>query len=391
MPPHNVPDRRLPTGFGRTVLFSVVLLALSGAANSQTGWSHLPNTTLQAVCPPDFFGGQNYEFSYHCPNVINAWSGGIADTARNRLIIWGGGHDNYYGNEIYSLNLNGSPATLIRLTDPSPINVDPTNCPAVLLDGKPNSRETFNSMAYLAHVDRMFVFGGGLACPDGLGASDTWTLNLNSLQWKRMDPVNGSPLPSDCGNQCNVYSIADYDPNSRTVFLAWQDTLWRYTYETNSYVLLNPDAHVPYTAAGVIDPKRKLFIFMGHEYLDATPHVAVIDISPGSTYQVQDWTGTVTGCAMLATGCNDADACFGDYSGLAYDRVLDRTVGWPGAGNTVYLFNPDTKSCTARTFSGSPENAVGNGTFGRFRYFPNLNRYANVTDAALNSVTLTLR
>src|SRR6266849_7084854 len=156
------------------------LFVLTGPVNAQVGWTRLPNTKLQSVCPPDVFGGQDYPFSYLCSNVINAWNGGIADTARNRLIIWGGGHNNYAGNEIYSLDLAANPPALTRLTDPSPINSDPDSCPAALSDGKPNSRESFNGLVYMPHVDRMFVFNGALACPNGLGGGDTWTLDLSS-------------------------------------------------------------------------------------------------------------------------------------------------------------------------------------------------------------------
>jgi len=40
-----------------------------------------------------------------------AWSGGALDTKRDRLVIWGGGHADYYGNELYAFYLgpaNGS-------------------------------------------------------------------------------------------------------------------------------------------------------------------------------------------------------------------------------------------------------------------------------------------
>jgi hypothetical protein len=58
------------------------------------------------------------------------------------------------------------------------------------------------------------------ACGDGLGAADTWTLDLGTLQWQRMDPVNGPRLPADCSDNCNVYQIADYDRNTQTVFFS---------------------------------------------------------------------------------------------------------------------------------------------------------------------------
>jgi len=49
---------------------------------------------------------------------MTAWSGGAFDTTRDRLVVWGGGHADYPGNELYVFDLG----TLRwqRLTDPSP-------------------------------------------------------------------------------------------------------------------------------------------------------------------------------------------------------------------------------------------------------------------------------
>src|SRR5690349_15868308 len=83
----------------------------------RVGWTQLsPKTQLSKVCPPAKDG---YDFSSNCKNVIAAWSGGIADIARNRMIIWGGGHTDYYGNELYALNL--SEETMVRLNEPGPV------------------------------------------------------------------------------------------------------------------------------------------------------------------------------------------------------------------------------------------------------------------------------
>ena len=285
------------------------------------GWNTLPNTMLQNACPPDFFEGQNYTFYYNCHAVIEAWNSGIVDPTRNRMVIWGGGHLNYFGNEIYSLNLNDTPPTLTRLNDPSPIN--PTlNCITTLADGKPNSRETFNSLVYMQHVDKMYMFNGALACGNGTSLQDTWTLDLATLQWQRMDPTNGFPTPSTYGG--NNISVAAYDPNTRTVLLSYMGQLWRYTYETNRYDLLSTQGYAPYASTGALDTKRKLFVIMGHEYQSTDPHIWVIDVSGNAPYVSQEWTSQVSGCDALASAA---------FPGLVYDPVLDRIVGWPNTGD----------------------------------------------------------
>lgn len=63
-------------------------------------------------------------------------------------------------------------------------------------------------------------------------------------------------------------------------------------------------------------------------------------------------------------------------------------VGWAG-GDDVYIFDPDAKACTKQTYGGpGPQN--GNGTMGRFRYFPSLDVFAVVNGWQENGFTLRL-
>ena len=98
--------------------------------------------------------------------ITNDWSGGAYDSARNRLIIWGGGHNGYYGNELYALDLDDS--ALTRLNDPGLPIGDYTNCQEAIANGtQANSRHTYDGIEYIPTTDDLFVFGGALAC--GIG------------------------------------------------------------------------------------------------------------------------------------------------------------------------------------------------------------------------------
>ncbi len=129
----------------------IFLVASIGCYSSAPGWTDLHNTQLRNVCPKNIPGS--------CGAVLGAWSGGIADTLRNRLIVWGGGHNDYYGNEVYALNLSAKPVTLTRLNNPSPPNIG-GQFETALSDGNPNSRHTYNGLTYLAAFDHMLAFGG---------------------------------------------------------------------------------------------------------------------------------------------------------------------------------------------------------------------------------------
>src|SRR5262249_43933495 len=148
-----------------------------------------------------------FQFSDLCQNVIRTWNGAIADTTANRLIIWGGGHDNYYGNEIYSLNLTANPITLTRLKDPTvPTNyANRITCidgiPPVSPNFPPNSREGYGGLAFLPSPYRMLIVDGSLACNQGDGSANTWTISLanlsNSTQWVHEDPtLSGGTKPN---------------------------------------------------------------------------------------------------------------------------------------------------------------------------------------------------
>ncbi len=347
----------------------------STAPPAGSGWTQLANTHLEDVCPPDQFG---YAYTFYCYNVIAAWSGGIADPVRNRLIMFGGGHGDYYGNELYALDLNTQ--KLMRVTDPSPPNgpnppIGPNiPCITTLSDGNPNSRHSYGGMAYIAHADKMFLFGGSLACSAGDGGNDTWALDLATYKWTRLFPTGGTPTP------VNLVASADYDPNTKLVFLHDRSSLWSFNYDTNVYTRLS-DFFLTVSTTGVIDPKRKLFIFMGMSE-SGGPMIQAVSIAAGSNYAVQDWS-SASGCSALASA---------EWPGLAYDPVQDRIIGWAnesGKVGTVYTFNPDTRSCTAQAISGGPAfQAETRGVFGRFRYFPGLNVFAVVNEWRQNAFLL---
>jgi hypothetical protein len=353
----------------------------TAVSSSSFGWQDLTNTQLANVCPANNFNGINYPFAGLCGAVITAWSGAVADTKRNRLIIWGGGHTDYSGNEVYSLNLGTPSPTLTRLTDPSDFTKNGAGCPDTnVVDGTPVSRHTYGGLVYLPVQDKMFSYGGAPAPCGGPWSTRTYTLDLSQTvpTWHAMDPVNGYNI----GYQ-QISPTCGYDPNTQTVICTTTGIFFRYDPATNTNTQLSTNQWTPYAASGVIDPKRKLFIFMGTDYESTTPHVMAVDLSSSSSFALQDWSSQVTGCDALASA---------NYPGLAYDSVLDRIVGWPNAGNTIYLFDTDKRTCTPQTFPNGPTNTLASttGTFGRFQYFPGLNAYGVVSLATLDAFKLTL-
>jgi hypothetical protein len=352
-----------------TVTITAPSLPSSQGIPTSLGWFQIPNTMLQPVCPntPQIQG------AIGCQGVIAAWSGGIADTKRNRLLFTGGGHQNYWGNEVYSLNLTD--LTLTRLNNP----VFPSGLPSCsedwgappLVPSTPAPRENYSGLAYVAHLDKLWLFGGALAT-SGCRSSGMWMLDLPTLSWQRMDPANGAQETS-----YTDINYADYDALTKLVYvyIANNDVLAAYNPDTNTMTeLLNHNSYgVSAYANGVLDPKRHQFVVLGGGFagsydLTASPPVFA------------RFSSQTLGCGGLQSA---------NYPGLAYDPAQDKIVGWAG-GNTVYLFDLPTRTCTAVTYPGGPAAQQPNGTYGRWRYFPNLNLFALVNDWKQNAFTLRL-
>ena len=378
------------TGTIATAQSAVITATLNGASSTasislttsggstQGSWQQAANTTLMSVCPANNFGGIVYPFASYCANVIDVWSGAAADTKRNRLIIWGGGHSDYSGNEIYALNVGTTPPTMTRLTNPSAWNYSVSY--EVNPDGTPTSRHTYNDLVYLPVQDALFSFSGGL--PSGTGTNHTWIFTFADNTWHAKDPVNGFN-PTTIANSVTGAACA-YDPNTQTVFCIDGNTnyLLQYNPVTNTYARLTIGAAYALAATPAIDPVRKLMVFMGNAADGVTLKVNAIDISGNDpNYTVQDWTSQVIGCAGMSA----------DWPGFVYDSAISQFVGYPNQGSTVYTFNAGTKTCAAQTFSNGPQtNPVLYGTFGRFQYFPSLNTFALVNDPNQNAYSVSL-
>jgi hypothetical protein len=204
----------------------------------------------------------------------------------------------------------------------------------------------------------MFVFGGSVACYVGGATNDTWTFDFASMTWERRDPTNGGPPGARPG------AVADYDPETRLVYLHDIYTLWSFDVDTNTYTLLRDHISdgeaIDYHLTGRIEPTRDLFVIVGNGEF----HVS--DISPGSSYELEQWA--MTGCEeVLGVG----------YPGLTWDPDLGRLVAWAG-GDSVYAIDLDARACLPMSDAGGPGPQVENGTNGRWRYFPALHVYALV-------------
>ncbi|MBN1559661.1 right-handed parallel beta-helix repeat-containing protein [candidate division KSB1 bacterium] len=313
----------------------------------ENSWYSAPNTEMARVFPNVDPGGNTGANA-----IIGAWGGGTYDPIHHQMILWGGGHEDYYGNELYVFKLAN--LTWERVNDPS----QPSLSVERNSDGTPTSRHTYGGLAYLTAANRFFARGGSRA-GDGWEVLKTWTYSFEEKMWYDMSE-NQYLASGALGNSC-VYDSVDNlvyfgcnDPNSG---------LYSYDYDENVWTRLNSDYFYLYPMT--IDTKRRLLFVIGDGYL------FTYDLA-NKNFDRVIWT-TTGSTQILNSGS--------DHFGLAYDSKSDRIVAWNGG--PVYILDPETKIWTTRTASGAPSPTL-NGIFGRWQYIPGEDVFIAITDAEVN-------
>lgn len=315
------------------------------------GWHRILGASLRPQCPSN----EAIQGTTGCRAVIEAWNGGVADTKRDQLIFWGGGHTDYYGNEVYALDLRKGVIT--RLTGPSPVtNVN--DCPEAYVDGNPSSRHTYGGLVYVPSEDAMFTFGGSKASCGSMSTA-IWRFKIGEKKWTSMERRRGDSLYYTPG------ITADFDAPTETVIVSDRQDLFRYDPQKNELKRVGRLPEVDYHLTGVIDPAHRLFLMIGYP-----GQFWAVEIDPRRKYAVHDWARGVHGCEKLLRA---------PYPGLAYDAKRNVIVGWMG-GDSVVLFDATQRKCEEQAYPDGPGPAHETGTSGRFRYFPSLDLFALIYD-----------
>ncbi|MCF6210132.1 MAG: hypothetical protein L3K24_05575 [Gammaproteobacteria bacterium] len=302
-------------------------------------------------------------------DVMGSWSGGVYDSRRERLVVWGGGHLNYDGNELYAFDFESFSWAFVTQKTPKEQRVKSVD---IYEDGLPSSRHTYNGLQYIPTIDRFFSSGGSVWGSGGcLGG--TWLYDFAAVPaesgWQNIEDDRGG---------CAMTSA--YDPVTGHIW---------YTSKGNMYEFDPLNLGAPWTKrrsnnvqsdmymTTAIDPdRRKLVMLGGTKWGDKTPKTAIYDIS--NPEAVTGGIATTSG----ATEIEDSDA-----AGFEFDPVSDRFVAWKG-GEQVYTLASDTlewsRMAPAVTNLIAPSLPDENGTYGRFRYVPSKNLFVLVNDMKQN-------
>src|SRR5271157_3735354 len=373
------------------------------------GWHQLPNTNMTSICLGNVANGMYSDttmttttnYNFNC-NQIVPWSGGAGDDNNHRLIVWGGGHSDYAGNEVSALNLNGTPSwqAITSPTIPLPYIYDGNNWEGLqpyfvrLVDGgqpqpgaSPSSRHTYNSVQYIPSQNKLYSFGGAVANV-GFLSSEVWTLDMGSSKWTMVGP----PYSQSPG-----YPTTAYNPSTGHVLEHDKDwTLYDFDPNTDQWTTLTTQYHIDDGTTAAVDPVNNLLVVVGAE--GTTNNTGYPSVPTSRTVQVFPLTPPYT---MMTWSDPSCDLIYRN-SGLAWDSVLGLMVGYPGGGNQVYLLNTGAQDVVSPfgtvhshkcldvpislnpspvkgvDYPQDPEGTpVGNnlGIFGRFAYFPSLDTF----------------
>jgi hypothetical protein len=130
----------------------------------ENGWIRVNINRFQDVWTPDYLEPYMGALNRSPSRIIYAWSGFGWDSNRGDLILYGGGHANYGGNDVY--RWHSSNFLWERASLPSDIYIDPVIDPIAGyqpidgVDHAPVSAHTYQNNGFLPIADRFIALGG---------------------------------------------------------------------------------------------------------------------------------------------------------------------------------------------------------------------------------------
>jgi hypothetical protein len=331
-------------------------------------WSAAPSSTLTssgagwAGASPG--GAQNYAA------IVNAWGGGVLNTVGIWragvfvpgvfLIIFGGGHGDYGGNELMGFGpINTNTPTWSRITDPTipaPFDVPRNGA------GYPVSRHTYDTLVYLPTVNRMLCVQATAYHNQGdtFKTYDLFDFNVNPASGNPWSEAVGGPTDAP-PNWSMVDGLTGYDDLTGRAWYLGGGNVTRagsYVAATGAWerhtILDNPDLTFDLKAG----------------YSSALSIMAYV--TSGGAVRAMDARGTPAVYTPSVTGTGPGVKC----PVVEWDADGGRFVCWQGSGSTLYYLTPSATpyaggaawAWSSQTFSGTgPANQTPNGTFGRGR------------------------
>lgn len=303
-------------------------------------------------------------------SVVRAWAGGAFATGYGTygsLVMWNGGHDNYYGNEVYAFDM--ATRDWNRLTDPYPTPGFPISegwWPAHTghPNGSPSVPHTYDTLTYDASRNSLWSMrrqsnNGGSADPPSASRFDFAT-----LQWTR----------GTWGTSAGTFAAggwSSYDAGRDLILmhggggLSVSDTLITFTPATGAF------ATVAISSSGHSDLAQTDGVA---DYSTTDDFHAIVRGSNGATvYGIPGASLGTTRVALTTSGTGPT----GDSHGWQWSALRESFIRYPTNGSSVYqLTKSGTGAWQSSTWvwsllttasTNAPEDMEANGCYSKFQ------------------------
>lgn len=330
-------------------------------------WYEIPGTNMSAVFPPQ--AGHPAWGTQGPASITLDWGGGAFDTKRNRLIITGGGHNNYGGNEVYEFWL--SDLSWHRVTDPSPNfapHPDGVDGHYIMTDGTPLSAHTYDGLLYIPTVDRfMQCFGPNWYKGDNTDYNahlfdldtNTWAVGAQAPKYL-LQPASAWDSKRNRALYVTQTGIVAYDPVADT----WTSITTAFYYQAGR--------------SAEYDPVHDILLLLGSGTSPDNNRIpiAYYDLAAGGGLHAPPVTG-----AQVPTF----------RPGLVYDTRRNIFVIWNGERKVTTLdpatwIAVDDNAATgpAPTQIKSDGTTKGSGIFSKWQYSPDYDIFIAYNDTSDN-------
>ena len=313
-------------------------------------WKLVSNSSLSGVSGVSSVAGNTGRSS-----IVIAWNGTCVDPRSSTVYLLAcGGHADYAGNEVYSINLEADSPTwaLRRNTTTSVRNGDYYG------DGRPSSTHTYHTQVFVPEVNRAIRFGSGARFSDAWSNSWIDRFDPDTNDW---DAYTGSGTSLAFGSQAATTdqswaAVRDSNTGNVYIFHNHQNS----TYRINRWTAGNPGS-----ITTVVGSVGRSSYEMCAAY-DSSRDIALFASDAGAV-RLDVGAGTHTNFSITNGGP-------GSTNGVVYVPATDRYYyRSASSGGTVRTIDPSTWASSAfSTTGGGSIPSRQNGRYNAFGYCPRL-------------------
>ena len=309
-------------------------------------------------------------------NIVDAWGGAFVRDAGSHYGIHGGGHQDYAGNEIYTIRLADDAPAWVRRWGPTPSGSFANNLSVPFYnDGNPASVHTYFRMFYEPAQDRVLRLGRATyaSSPVQFPDSDAWL-------WSDATETYNTPAPASPGHWhlapiATLPIVATQSPSfyardyvSGDLFAVTDTALHRLPKNASAWV--SGPAGVTFRGGPMVfSPSANRLIGFNNSESPQAGRVWVVDFAAGTRAMalMSGNAGSIAAMSSAGNGSSFAGAAVDRSSGLIY---------YCSTGGAIHTLNPVTLEAQPVATTGASIPTPQYGPIGRFQFVPELSGFA---------------